>query len=77
MATPLRKPVTRTILVDGQKMNVTLGYSGLEFHFYRSRKVGTMLLPYSIALVRAAMLSGDAKLEKRAGVKRPRKRKGR
>ena len=77
MATPLRKPVTRSIMVDGQLMNVSLDYSGVTFHFYRSRKSGTMLLPYSVALIRAAMLCADAKMAARAGVRKPRKHKTR
>ena len=75
MTTPLRKPVTRSIVVDGQTMNVSLEYSGISFRFHRSRKGSEMLLPYSVALVRAAMLCGDAKIAARAGVKKPRSRR--
>lgn len=75
MATPLRKPVTRAIMVDGQMMNVSLDYSGITFRYYRSRKGSAMLLPYPTALIRAAMLCGDAKIAARAGVKKARKHK--
>lgn len=73
--TRLSKPVTRVVIIDGQPVNVTLSYSGVTFRFYRSRKGSAMLLPYPAALVRAAMLHGDAKLAARAGAKKPSKRR--
>lgn len=75
MATRLSKPVTRVIEVDGQLMNVSLGYAGVTFRYYRSRKASEMLLPYPTALIRAAMLCGDAKLAARAGIRKTKSRK--
>lgn len=61
----INKPITRVVDIDGSAWNVTLGFAGISFRAYRSRKTSEMLLPFPTALSRAAWLNGDKPKRKR------------
>lgn len=65
MAMRITKPITRVVDIDGSAWNVTLGYAGISFRAYRSRRTSEMLLPFSTALSRAAWLNGEKPKRKR------------
>lgn len=61
----ITKPINRVVDIDGSAWNVTLGFAGITFRAYRSRKSSEMLLPFPVALSRAAWLNGDKPKRKR------------
>ena len=69
MATKLSKPVTRVTEINGDRWNVTLDYAGVSFRPYRGRTL--VMLPYTMALTRAAWVAGEKdKPKRRKRVKR-------
>jgi hypothetical protein len=59
MATELRKRVTRVTSINGRRYMVSIDVGGLVIREYRCRR--ELLLPFPVALTRAAWLAGDKK----------------
>lgn len=76
--TRLTKPVTRARVFehDGAHYHVTLDTAGIYFQRYRSPKRTALLLPYGSALLKAAFLAADSKLEGKRKTRRRRVRRG-